>query len=149
MQIQAYNSPLEERTLVLQYSSYAEKDIQASVDLTIKFLSSLQRWHAYRSLNGPTRMGTSTIVPTHALVRVYWLLAKALADTTGGYSSPNRLKRYTVIRSAFVYKKTREQFGLRMRTYRFQFRLTKLLQNVFLTWLSQLQLPAELTVRVY
>lgn len=139
MQIQTYGQAPHSGTLILQYTSYAEKDIQSSVDLTIKFLSALQRWLHFR------------YAPTHSKIHTFALrrFAKQLAEYTGGYSNPKPLQRHTVIRSAFVYKKTREQFGLRMRTYRFTFRLTKFQQNIFLTWICQLKLPAELTVRFY
>lgn len=123
--------------LELQYSSYAEKDIQSSVDLTIQLLSALQRWLYFRP--------TISKIHTFALQR----LTKQLAEHTVCQSNPKSLQRHTVIRSAFVYKKTREQFGLRMRTYRFSFQLTKYQQSIFLTWLCQLKLPAELTVRFY
>jgi ribosomal protein S10 len=137
MKIQTYNmGPYTGHTLTLQYSSYAEKDIQASVGLTIKFLNALQRWHHYRNV----RYSKTNML-------VFWRFAEALSDVTMGYSNPKPLQRHTVIRSAFVYKKTREQFGLRMRTYRFYFRHTKFQQKIFLTWISQLKLPAELKVR--
>ena len=141
MLIQNYDQGPHSGTLILQYSSYAEKDIQSSVHLTIKFLSALQRWLSLRSKSSHSKI--------HTFARQTRSFAKQLSEHTAGYSNPKPLQRHTVIRSAFVYKKTREQFGLKMRTYRFTFRLTKFQQNLFITWVCQLKLPAELTVRFY
>lgn len=152
MQIQSYDQAPHSGTLILQYSSYAEKDIQSSVDLTIKFLSALQRWLYLRSKFSHSTVDTFAPAAKGGgglLSRPTRCFAKRLSEHTAGYSNPKRLQRHTVIRSAFVYKKTREQFGLRMRTYRFRFRLTKFQKNLFLTWICQLKLPAELTLRFY
>ena len=129
-------TPYEKCNVVLEYSSYAEKDIQASVNLTAKFSNALQRWLHYRN---------TSYSKSNALA--LWNFANALVECSERYSSPKSMQRHTVIRSAFVYKKTREQFGLRKCTYTFRFRLTKLQQNLFVAWISQLKLPAELTVR--
>lgn len=123
------------RTVELEYTSFAENDIHASVRLTFRFLNAISRWHLHRDTS------RSQI---NALA--FWNFACALAKHFGNYGSKST-QRHTVIRSAFVYKKTREQFGLRKRTYTFRFQCTPLQKSLFLPWLSMLKLPAELTVR--
>lgn len=171
------NNPTR-RKLILEYTSYAKKDIQVSVDLTVKFLNAFQRWlHHRESLhlsapNNSNAKSTGSSVYIHLTgfeIGIFkdqrvsksrlqrgdsskrnklslWRFAEQLAHYNERSCYPKSKRRHTVIRSAFVYKKTREQFGLQKRTYRLDFELTKCQQNIFVAWASQLKLPAELVV---
>ena len=161
--------------LILEYSSYAKKDIQVSLGLTVKFIHAFQRWLHHRDTLNVSAFNYSSMgsrlttrgdspatwsqkslkakdLPLQKKVvskrnrLLLWRFAEKLAHHNGRSCYPSSKKRHTVIRSAFVYKKTREQFGLQKHTYRLNFELTKCQQNLFVAWASQLKLPAELVV---
>lgn len=152
MIFQTYNPT--KQTLVLEISSYAKKDIQASVDLIVRFHNAFQRWQYHRetlisSSFKPSCFDKCKESKSSKRSRLsLWRFSKELAQHHGRNGYPKSKVRHTVIRSAFVYKKTREQFGLQKQTYILGFSLTKCQQNLFVALASQLKLPAELVVRL-
>jgi len=76
-------------------------------------------------------------------------LAKSLNCNILTCNAPTlrRMRRYTVIRSAFVYKKTREKFGLLRHVKRLKIHLKTHEQNRLLRYLSLLRLPCECRVQ--
>jgi ribosomal protein S10 len=77
----------------------------------------------------------------------------ALADVMNLKNTKNRAKpsrhtrKFTVIRSPFVFKKTREQFGLTKHGITLKFNLNGHEQNLLIHYLSLLRLPCECKIK--
>lgn len=118
------------KQIILEYHSAVESDVSASIALTSRFLHDLRRWLL-------TRQAKNTIL---------WDFALRLPVKKAVKSAVKSTKVFTVIRSPFVYKKTREQFALCKRAYHIPLQLTKAQQSIFVQFVSELKLPAELKI---
>lgn len=128
-----FNSPINKKNLVvLEFSSFVKKDLEASVDLADKFIHALRRWILARSKERPE----------------FYDFARSLSWKPAIKASGS-INRFTVIRSPFVYKKTREQFGLHKRTYYIRLNFAKTQKIMFVQWVSQLKMPAELKIHFH
>lgn len=121
----------EKRTIILQFSSVVEKDLNASIRLTSSFISAFRQWLLSRRFKSSEFSNFANCLPAH--------LELQKVESTS---------LFTVIRSPFVYKKTREQFGLNKKTWRIHLSLSSTQQVRLLQLLTQLKLPAELTIQI-
>lgn len=157
----AYCYKHNKTTLILRYKSYVKKDLIESIRLSHLFVTQLNKFLICRVSSSIPQKNESCEKVLNCLSlnqsqkyqtryynsRVFVDLAAALAKTLCN-SSHQKIKqttsRFTVIRSPFVFKKTREQFGLKKHVCEIVLNLNQNEQEFLLPLLSQLRLPGEL-----
>lgn len=164
-------SPMTAAGLTLVFSSGAIKDVIKAVQLVNKLLTNLSSWLMTRALccyGSPSKFKTNTCVALQlpssqklglgfkALV-AQQKHARVFSDFAQQFATKNMCKNvqkapqstsiFTVIRAAFVFKKTREQFAINNKRYYVTIAIqSKAQQNLLIQCLSLLKLPAEVKI---
>jgi ribosomal protein S10 len=123
--------------MTLSFTNSINQDLSHSLSLTNEFSARLCRWLIARS---------------HFLKKERFFLELALSISS---SMPKQVSfskskpRFTMTRSPFIFKKTREQFELRRQTRMILLKLNKSQQELILEFLCQSRFPAELKITTY
>lgn len=125
--------------LMLRFTSPVKNDVLQSVHLTMRFAERLCSLLTTRLSDTTDHPAVSELVKNLATVQV----------KSQHQHMARSMTRLTVIRSPFVFKKTREQFGLQINTCTLVFQLNKRSQHHLLQWISMFKFPAELKVTCF
>lgn len=115
----------------LRFKAWTKKDLYESLNLSLKLGTHLERFLLQRDKTGVC-----------GLTHYGYALAK-MHNHVG--LKPSKASRFDVLRSPFVFKKTREQFGLTQHVCVIKLYLNPQQQAHLQSQLSMLRLPGECT----
>lgn len=124
--------------VLLTFIAISKKDLIESLRLSIVFFDQLEQWLLTRSSEAST-------IDEYNKYRSFSELARMLSLGIQHKYCVNH-KLFTIIRSPFVFKKTREQFKLSKYKCVVRLELTKNQLEIVIKWVGQLQLPGEVKV---
>lgn len=144
-------------TLALRFESYNPGDATASHRLALKFFTRSARWLLARRVPSRSSLGDvwrqprrNQPGPSLACPRRNVHLGRYGRSLVAGLRQPahgrGHMRRITVTRSPFVYKKTREQFGLRSVRLTSQLGVGRATMNHMVPTVCRLRLPGESTL---
>ena len=111
-------------------------DIDQAVKLLRYGILKIMDWFFYRE----------SIVIYSSIVSVTFNNLASLLSEYLEYSTSGSLNKLTVIRSPFVYKKTREQFGFITHKVSILFQCSQFEQELIVMWLNQVKFPVEIKI---
>lgn len=135
----------------LCFKAWTKKDLHESLNLSLKLGTNLERFLHHRcntrvfkarSLNATQDLQGQCKTFKVPLAHYGYALAKI---HNKAWFTPSKQTRFDVIRSPFVFKKTREQFGLAKHAISVKLNLNPQEQAHLQSQLSMLRLPGELT----
>lgn len=143
--------------LALRFESYNPGDAKASHGLALKFFTHSARWLLARRVRSRPPLNDARSQPRSvkpgprpAQVRRNVHLGRYGRSLLGALRQPDvgrgHNRRLTVTRSPFVYKKTREQFGLRSTRLTSHLSVDQATLNAMVGVVCRLRLPGELTL---
>ena len=140
--------------LSLSFKSYTLADVNESLNLSCEFISRLNRFLNFR--HGDQKRETHlplSLADAGKSLNLTLPCGKAVRSLNTcqsiSASRKNQISKriLTVIRSPFVFKKTREQFAFLTHNKLLNLNLSKPALELTLTHLAQLRLPSELKIK--
>lgn len=133
----------------LSYFFIKSVDLNKYYDVHLHYLINLTHIHTVLEANKYCYSNTN-LYDLNDARRVFYLAEHMANNAVFGYQkTPQKTKLFTVIRSAFIFKKTREQFGLTRINYFTSINITSIIhQQLLLQIINLLKLPCELKIQI-